>query len=174
MRIEVLKNHDTVNITNDKYGSVRCIGNSVFPDIGVPYDYLVYSDTDIYTTNTYRINNDIIALTADMISILEDACINWEQPLGQEGNPTEEQKIILLKGAVQESLDAKARVLGFDDLNSISKYLTHENRFKAQALSLALIASKTWEYVEDELIKVETGVRIMPTPQEFIQELSVQ
>jgi len=77
-----------------------------------------------------------------------------------------------IKQAVQAHLDSKAVAQGFDDINSISKFMGFDNSFRASAEALALLTANTWAYIESELVKVEAGTRTLPaTIDEVIAEL---
>ena len=90
MLIEVRKLNDNhITISNDTYGQVVCVGDvSVLPDIGVEYNYLQWSDAAWYEKYWVDLNNHIQSFTSEQVAYLQDLVVNWQQPLGQEGNPT--------------------------------------------------------------------------------------
>jgi len=72
--------------------------------------------------------------------------------------------------AIQSHLDNEAKMLRYDDINSIGKYLGYDNEYRVECESLGVLASLTWKYVETQLIEVSLGNRELPTPDEAVQE----
>ena len=86
--------------------------------------------------------------------------------------PTLDEKIQTLKNDVQTHLDTTAQSLGFDDINSISKFLSLSTSiFYADANNLNIWQNSVWEWIEPELHKVLNGIRTMPTRDEALIEI---
>jgi hypothetical protein len=93
MKIEVSGHSDTIVIINDLYpNQVYCIGREFFPNIGVPYNYIKWSDEVWEEKYWVDLENTIQEFTQTQLEYLTDLTTNWEQPLGQDGNPTFEQQ----------------------------------------------------------------------------------
>ena len=82
-----------------------------------------------------------------------------------------EEQAILVKRAVQLHIDTKAQTLGFDDINSIAKFMGFENKYRVDADSLAVWTTNVWDYIETEFAKVELDERSLPTVDEAIIEI---
>ena len=91
-KIEVRKHNNSTSITNNKYlTEVNCIGSEFFPDIGVEYNYLIWSD-QLWINSYYADeNNAVQEFSEKQLQKIEKICNEWIQPLGQEGNPTVQQ-----------------------------------------------------------------------------------
>ena len=97
-------NSNNITIENEKYGKVKCTGDDTkLPDIGIDYMYLQWGDAPWYEKYYIDLNNRIVEFTEDQLNYLVDLVTNWEQPLGQEGNPSFSQvvatKLLELKKA---------------------------------------------------------------------------
>ena len=111
-KIEVRKQNGTINITNDKYeNGVNHLGVDRFPDIGVEYVYLQCCSEafaeDFYVDET----NAIQAFTEEQKQKLIDIIKNWEQELGQEGNPTREQSYYSKLADINKEFETKVKDL---------------------------------------------------------------
>lgn len=172
MRIEIRKLDEEIIIENGTYtNEVHYYGSDKLPDLGVDYIYAQWADMAWYDCYYVDLNNHIQALTPEMNELLLSTTTSWVQPLGQEGNPNDEQKLIIIKNGIQTHIDTKAVELGFDNINSISKYMGFDNPYRTDAESLALWTANVWVYVEAELVKMESGTRTIPTVDEAILEL---
>ena len=88
-KIEVRKHNNSTSIINTKYvKEVNCIGSEFFPDIGVEYNYLIWSDQPWIKSYYTDENNSIQEFSKKQLKYIEEKCKKWIQPLGQEGNPT--------------------------------------------------------------------------------------
>ena len=172
MKIIVKQNENSVYVENDTYPSgVFHIGNDKFPDIGVDYLYIQFSSA-IWEQDYYvNLNNQLFDLTEEMLATLNTVASTWTQDLGQQGNPNDEQKLNTIKGSIQMHIDLKAQSLGFDNINSISKYMGFDNPYRADAEALASWTANVWFYVEAELVNMQEGNRTIPTVEEAIAEL---
>jgi hypothetical protein len=100
--MKIVVNDKKVTVVNDTYIiAVTDLSETQVPSIGVAYVYLQFSSDiwfDSYYTNA---NNEVEAFTdeqkANLVIIIND----WQQPLGQEGNPSPEQ---IAKQAQQQAL----------------------------------------------------------------------
>lgn len=115
-KIEVRKFNNTVTIQNERYiDMVNYFGEDLIPNIGIPYTYLIWSslawDRDYYVDA----NNNVQEFNDEQKVLIKKICMNWVQPLGQQGNPTIEQH--------KESVIFDARIKfnkDVDDLNTVS------------------------------------------------------
>jgi len=87
---------------------------------------------------------------------------------------TQNQLIEELKAAVQAELDSNAQDLGYDDINSIGKYIGYDNAFRIECEALGGRTSSSWSYCYVQLALVESGGRTIPTPEVLIAELPVR
>lgn len=88
----------------------------------------------------------------------------------------EEVKIEKIKeatDAVQEHLDKTAAAQGYDNINTIAKYIGYPNSFESECIALGTWCSACWDYCFDALAKIEAGIREEPTTEELIAELPV-
>ena len=83
-----------------------------------------------------------------------------------------EVSIGALKSSIQKYIDSTAKRLGYDEINSIAKYMGYDNPYRAEAEALGLWTSNTWAYIEAELAKVMSGGRSMPSTDEALAELT--
>lgn len=74
----------------------------------------------------------------------------------------------------QVYLDACAKELGYDNILTAITYADEPTveKFQQDGLMLRVKRSLVWEYCYKQLALVQSGVRLKPTPQEFLQELS--
>ncbi len=84
---------------------------------------------------------------------------------------TAEQLLQKLKGGIQNYLNSKAVELGFDSIDTISKYMGWDNKYRTDAEALALLAVTTWDYIEAQFVEIEAGNRTIPTLEEALVEL---
>lgn len=75
--------------------------------------------------------------------------------------------------SIQKMLDEKAQQKGYDNINSIAKYLGYENRFRSECESLGVWCAECWDTAHSILLSVENGERNMPTVQEVIEEMPI-
>jgi hypothetical protein len=146
------------------------IGIQYKPTLSFEYDSFQYSE--VFDVLDYVLLDGVKrVMTDEEATEIITLATAWIQPLGQEGNPDDEQKLNMIKGAIQRHIDLKAQSLGFDDINSVAKYIGFTNTYQTDALSLAQWTVSVWEYVEAELVKMESGTRTIPTVDEAILEL---
>ena len=88
--------------------------------------------------------------------------------------PTEEELISLYLTAIQSHLDTEARAKHYDNIVSACSYAGYENEFRAEGESFGVWRAKCWKYAYQELDRVKTGTRTIPTVEEFIAELPVR
>ena len=75
--------------------------------------------------------------------------------------------------AVQDYINTQCVSLGYDNVNSIAKYLTNENDFYAECQSLSLWIGKVWTKTLSIQADVEAGTISEPTPEELVAMLPV-
>ena len=79
-----------------------------------------------------------------------------------------------LVSAVQAKLDSEAQALGYDDINSIAKYMGYVNDFQAECESLGAWTASVWSYCYAQLALVQAGTIDMPTPDELVADLPLR
>jgi len=84
---------------------------------------------------------------------------------------TDEEIVVSIKEAIKKHLDHEALMLGYDDINSIGKYLGYENSYRAQCETLGVLVSAIWKYIEEQIHQVSQGKRTLPTIEEAIAEI---
>lgn len=87
-----------------------------------------------------------------------------------------EQQRAALQGqfssTIQSHLDATASQRRYDSIHTAISYRDDPNpKFAAEAAALFAWRSAVWTYATDELDKVVTGERAIPTVEEFLAEL---
>ena len=89
------------------------------------------------------------------------------------------QKMLELENALQNSLDSKAKELGFvgDDTTrpyrAISNYLGYENDYRADAEKLGAWFAQCFKTAETLKTEVLAGARALPTVEELLAEMPV-
>ena len=127
-------------------------------------------------TNT----NNVIRL-ADNATIPNDPAnydyINYLEWLSSGNTPTPlptktlEQIRTEYENAIQAHLDDTAKAKGYDDILSACSYASAPNPFQDESVKIVGWRGSIWEYCYNELAKVDSGARSMPTIDAFIQEL---
>jgi len=72
---------------------------------------------------------------------------------------------------IQILLNRQALALGYDNINSIGKYIGYDNPYREQAESLGSWAANVWATAEQIEADVKAGNRDMPTVDEVLAEL---
>ena len=72
---------------------------------------------------------------------------------------------------VQQHIDATAVSLGYDDANSIAKYLVDGNPFEPECKAISLWIAAVWVFVRQVQSDVLAGERVFPTAEVLIGEL---
>jgi hypothetical protein len=80
-------------------------------------------------------------------------------------------KELAVSTAVQSVIDKAAQALGFDNIDSITKYIGFANTFEADATSLRNWVPLIWDYVYKVRADIESGARAEPTVEELLLEL---
>jgi hypothetical protein len=148
------------------------VGIQYKPTLSFEYDSFQYSEVFADVLDYVQLGNSKTVMTPEQGLEIKAIADVWVQPLGQEGNPNDEQKLQFIKQAVQEYLNERAVALGFDSIDTIAKYMGFTNSYQADAESLAQLAVSVWEYVEAEAVKMATGQRTIPTNEKAISELT--
>lgn len=82
-----------------------------------------------------------------------------------------EKKMDKIKNAVQTHLDKKAKSMGYDDIDTIAKYIGYDNPFRVECELLGSWCASVWAYCYQALGDVTGGTRTEPTIEELIAEL---
>lgn len=159
-------------IFNTKYtNGALFTGAEYKPTLSFDFDSFQYSEVFTDVLDYVEYNGVKKVMTPEQVIEIKAIANVWVQPLGQEGNPNDEQKLNMISAAVQQYIDLKAQSLGFDNINSVAKYIGFTNTYQADALALAQWTVSIWEYIEAELVKMQAGQRTIPTVDEAIAEL---
>lgn len=93
-------------------------------------------------------------------------------------NREEKLKQIKIKALIHETEKAidmhiakQAKSLGYDNINSISKYLVDGNPFKIECEKLSLWCAECWIKCYNIQSEVNSGQREFPTVEKIISEL---
>jgi len=84
---------------------------------------------------------------------------------------TDEQRKKEFIAAIQDRLNRQAQAFGYDDINSIGKYVGYENPFRVESEALGVWAALTWIIVEQIERDIAAKLRDRPTMSEVILEL---
>lgn len=108
-------------VQNERYPrAVNCFDKSVIPNIGVEYAYLQWAEPN-WSDNFYvDMNNYRFSFSEEQLATIQNICINWVQPIGQEGNYTPEQ--IRFQELQRQILEAKG-YLSATDFKMIPNYV---------------------------------------------------
>lgn len=117
-------------VTNAAYpDGVNYYGLSLAPDIGVPYNWVNF-DSAVPNQSGYADANGIwFNLNTTQIQYLNDLAANWVQPVGQEGNYTDDQ------------INEAFRTICSDLLQKMSFYLDADVQAALTAAELTEIAN---------------------------------
>ena len=83
----------------------------------------------------------------------------------------EKVSLILHEMAISSIIENKCQELGYDDQNSIAKYLVHGNPFYEECTAISLWIGAVWVTIRNIQDAVASGTRDMPTIDEVIAEL---
>ena len=73
--------------------------------------------------------------------------------------------------AIQSHINSVVTSRGYDNENSIAKYLVDGNPFYAECKAISLWIGNVWVYAHQVQADVMAGTRTMPTIEELIAEL---
>ncbi|WP_392889663.1 hypothetical protein ACF6ZU_00020 [Pseudomonas migulae] len=87
--------------------------------------------------------------------------------------PTPEELIERFQVAIQNHMDAAARLVGYDDIKTAVTYADEPSvpKFEAEGKALRAWRSLIWAYGYEQIAAVQSGARSLPTPEELIAEL---
>lgn len=87
--------------------------------------------------------------------------------------PTTEQLIERFSSVIQEHMDVAARLAGYDDIKTAVTYADEPSvpKFEAEGKALRAWRSLIWAYGYEQIAAVQSGERVLPTPEELIAEL---
>ena len=127
--------------------------------------YLPLEDnTPAYDTATQRINGISYDLQADkVVKVYDVVAIPQEEIMTAKAKSAEQ--------AVQTHINAKCVELGYDNENSIAKYLVEGSAFYTECKAISLWISDVWVYTHQVQADVVAGLREIPTNEELIAEL---
>lgn len=133
MKIEVRKEQEITHIVNALYPTgVNHIGNLRFPDIGVDYLYLQWSDTPWEESYYVDLNNNLYDLTDAMLIVLTVTVTDWVQDEGQEGNLTVDQEKVKKINELQLALETEViNLLGVEGAKETESFTTQEREARA-------------------------------------------
>tara|TARA_R110000868_G_scaffold244257_2_gene500398 strand:+ start:85 stop:702 length:618 start_codon:yes stop_codon:yes gene_type:complete len=140
MKIEVRAEQDFIYVVNALYpAGVRHLGNLRFPDIGVDYVYVQWSDSPWEEDYYVDLNNNLYALTGAMVVTLSGIVAAWVQDLGQEGNLTVAQEKVQQINVLQLALDTYVRTLiGVEGSKETESFTTQEREAREWTASNAV------------------------------------
>ena len=72
---------------------------------------------------------------------------------------------------IQEYMNNEAKLNGYESLLSACSYAGAVNSYQAEGQSFIIWRSTVWDYSYAQLAEIQTGLRSMPTPEEFLLEL---
>ena len=73
--------------------------------------------------------------------------------------------------AIQNHMDTKAKLRGYDNIVSACSYAGYENPFRAEGEAYGVWRANCWKYAYEQLALIFGGSRQIPTVEAFIQEL---
>lgn len=85
----------------------------------------------------------------------------------------EKETYAFFERVIEEHLDTKAQSFGYENIMSARSYAGYENKFKAEATTLAIWASSCWVKAEEIETAVKNGEREIPTVDELFEEMPV-
>ena len=163
MKIEIRKFNSTIYIENDKYPTgVTSTGNSSFPDIGVEYDFLMW-DSLVIASRYYNQDGIVYPLSEEQNAQMQTLVTNWHQPVGQEGNPTLEQRKMLQKSKLIQAFN-----LEIESLTSMAQYHEMASWRKQEDEARAYTADNT---VATPFIDAQVATRQLETKDELVAKI---
>jgi len=129
-----------------------------------------------------------IGITAGQTALQDDtAQIGWElldgvlttpyvaPPTAEELDTKETKRIEDLTNqinqSIQQHIDSKAKSLGYDNINSIAKYMSVGNPFEQECLALSLWCANCWVTVKEIQVQFEANEIAEPTVDTVIAAL---
>lgn len=128
-----------------------------------------------YITPDNKLHDDADGLASLLSSWPQDARLATQQEIDAIQNPPKsfEQISKEFEGAIQQYLDSRAKAAGYDNILSACSYASAPNPFQTESISFVVWRGNVWAYCYQELAKVSSGARILPTVEEIISELPV-
>ena len=104
--------------------------------------------------------------------LLRDIPQNYDDPFLVEF-PTLDLTIRMntLEQDIQNYINQTVKAIGYDNVDSIAKYLVAGNPFYAEVTAISLWVGNVWVYAHQVQADVLAGIRTMPTIEELIAEL---
>jgi len=113
------------------------------------------------TFKSHELNGILVVNELSELELLteENNRIEFENAKnGEYGNykPISDENLIIAKlkqfeQAVQSHLDKTARAKGYDDINSIAKYLVEGNQFYPECYAISIWCAEVWAYCYDQV-----------------------
>lgn len=110
------------------------------------------------------------AETFDLYEKLKSKAAPYVEPVKTKEEVIQEF-ISLADVKVQEALDSQAQQLGYDDIDSIAKYLRPNSQYYDECIALGDWCDSVWVYFNNLTLDVNSGVKSMPTIEELINGL---
>jgi len=86
---------------------------------------------------------------------------------------TDDEKIATISNAVQLHLNEAAQAKGYDDINSIAKYIGYDNTYRTECEALGAWTASCWDICYVILAGWEAGEIAEPTADEVVAQLPV-
>lgn len=155
-------------IFNDKYLNGALYSGAEFkPELSFLYSSFQYSEV-FDSLNYIEIDGVKTVMTPEQEQEIITIATAWIQPLGQEGNPNEEQRLKMIENDIQSHIDRQANALGYDGIASIGKYLGYDNPFRAECEKLGLFNANCWVAAFGLLQSYKDGTATFSTSDEII------
>lgn len=126
--------------------------------------YPLEDNAPAYDSSTHRVNGISYELQVNKVVKVYDIVTIPQEELMQAAAKAAEQ-------AVQSTINSKCVELGYDNENSIAKYLVAENPFYTECKAISLWIGAVWTYANKVQTDVLAGTRTMPTIEELVAEL---
>ena len=103
--------------------------------------------------------------------VLADKVVKSYQVVDIPQKELMEAKAKELERDVQAHINTTVKDRGYDDENSIAKYLVEGNPFEPECKKISLWIGNVWTYTHQVQADIQTGTREIPTAEELIAEL---
>jgi len=148
------------------------------PNVSFPKNL---DNVDLTSFGVYKVIEESVPLYDENTQLLErepvptqDAEGNWTIGWVVIDIPAEQlmaSKMNLVEQAVQKHINMTAQTYGYDNINSIAKYMGYANSYRAEAEALGAWCASCWDKCYSILDEVQGGVIPEPTIEELIAML---
>ena len=107
--------------------------------------------------STYEVQADKVVKVYSVIDIPEEELL--------------QTKVKTVESAIQAHINATVTAKGYDDENSIAKYLIEGNPFYLECKAISLWIGSVWAYLHQVQADTLSGTRTEPTLEELVAEL---